>query len=103
LNLHRRPDIYLIFVESYGRAMLDREQLRPEWEAPLQQMEEELSGGGWHAASALSVAPFSGGRSWLAEGTVLMGIHIDYESVFHHLISQIQRVPNLVGTLARQG
>jgi hypothetical protein len=103
LKLRRRPDIYLIFVESYGRVMIDRGSMRRPWRRRVQQMERTLEDAGWTSASAFTVAPVAGGRSWLAEASVLMGIHVDYEAVFHHLIGQIERVPNLVSLLARQG
>jgi hypothetical protein len=103
LELRRRPDIYLIFVESYGRVMIDRASMRRPWSRRVQQMQSRLEQAGWKSASAFSVAPVAGGRSWLAEASIMMGIHVDYEAVFHHLIGQIERVPNLVSLLAKQG
>lgn len=103
VKLQRRPDIYLILVESYGRVIADRDDLREPWLEQLRAMEGSLGRAGWHTASAFSTAPVAGGRSWLAEGSVLTGIHIDYEAVFHHLVGEIDQVPNLVGVLAKWG
>lgn len=103
LRLRRRPDIYLILVESYGRVTVDRDSMRGPWKVRVRHMQRTLEQAGWSSASAFSVAPVAGGRSWLAEASVLMGIHVDYEAVFHHLTGQIERVPNLVSLLAKQG
>ncbi len=103
LELRRRPDVYLIFVESYGRVLLEDARLRPGYEAQIRAMQRALEDAGWHAVSDFSSAPIMGGRSWLAEGSVLMGIHVAYEAVFRHLIEQIARVPNLVSFLSGHG
>jgi hypothetical protein len=103
LKLQRKPDIYLMWVESYGRVIVDRPSMRWRWKDSIRKMDEKLSAAGWHAASAFSVAPVAGGRSWLAEGSLMMGIHIDYEAVFHHLIGVAEGVPNLVSLLDKQG
>ena len=54
-------------------------------------------------ASAFSKAPVMGGRSWLAEGSLIMGMHVGYEALFRQVVDQIDRVPNLVSFLKRQG
>jgi hypothetical protein len=103
VKLRRRPDVYLIFVESYGRVMMEHHFMRPAWRKRADAMQRGLATAGWHSASAFTVAPVAGGRSWLAEASVLTGIKVDYEAVFHHLIGQIERVPNLVSLLQNQG
>lgn len=103
LRLGRKPDVYLFFVESYGRFATDDEDIRPRIQQRLQRMQEHARRAGWHTASAFSRAPVSGGRSWLAEASVLMGTEVRYEAVFHHLVGAIEQVPNLVGVLAGLG
>ena len=103
IRLTRKPDVYLILVESYGRILAEHPSLRPRWLEQLKRMETNLGAAGWHAASAFSRAPVMGGRSWLAEGSLLMGMHIQYEAVFRQLVAEIERVPNLVEFLDRQG
>lgn len=102
-TLLRKPDVYLILVESYGRVVTRHPSMRRAWTARVKSMERALAKKGWSMASGLSTAPVMGGRSWLAEGSVLMGAHVGYEAVFHHLTDQIARVPNFVSFLARQG
>lgn len=103
LKLARKPDVYLFLVESYGRVMAARPELRGEYLKTLRHIERRLRKAGWSSVSGFSAAPVMGGRSWLAEGSVMMGTHVGYEAVFHHLIDQIQRVPNLTSFLAGQG
>jgi hypothetical protein len=103
LKLARRPDVYLVFVESYGRVLATHPMLRDMYKRQLDHLQQTLSDSGWSAVSAYTRAPIMGGRSWLAEGSVLMGTHVGYEALFHHLIDQIDRVPNLVSFLAGQG
>jgi phosphoglycerol transferase MdoB-like AlkP superfamily enzyme len=45
----------------------------------------------------------SGGRSWIAEGTMLMGLPIRYESVFQHLVALRPQPPSLVSFLRSRG
>jgi hypothetical protein len=103
LKLARRPDVYLVFVESYGRVMATHPRLRDGYKRQLDHLEQQLTATGWSMVSAYTRAPIMGGRSWLAEGSVLMGTHVGYEALFRHLIAEIDRVPNLVSFLAGQG
>jgi hypothetical protein len=103
LVLSRRPDIYLVLVESYGRVMVEHPKMQAAWLAQARHMESTLGAAGWTAVSAFTAAPVLGGRSWLAEATVLMGARVRYEAVFRQLIAQIERVPTLHSLLRAQG
>ena len=103
LELRTRPDVYLFLVESYGRFIADHPATAPAWRKRMASMQRELEQAGWHVVSGFSKAPIAGGRSWFAEASLLMGTLVRYESVFHHLIARIDRVPNLVGFLDAQG
>jgi hypothetical protein len=103
VRLARRPDVYLFFVESYGKLVAENPQMRPSWVEAVSGMEERLSRAGWHAVSAYGTAPVSGGRSWLAVGSIMMGITIKYEAVFRQLTSAIDQVPTLEKFFANLG
>jgi hypothetical protein len=103
LKLSRRPDVILIFVESYGRVMATDPLLRGSYQLQLARLQDQTTAAGWSAVTAYTRAPIMGGRSWLAEGSVLMGARVGYEALFHHLIDQIDRVPNLVSFLHGNG
>lgn len=101
--LQRKPDIHLWLVESYGRLLIIDPEAGPAWREQIEGIEARLSAKGWHAVSAFSRAPISGGRSWLAEGTLLTGVYVRFEAVFQHLVADIEKTPNLVSYLDAQG
>lgn len=104
-KLARKPDIYLIFVESYGSVLYKRPDWRREYEALLAELEQELAGDGWHAATALSESPTWGGGSWLAYTSALFGLRVDNHTQYLALVDeyQDQRYPDLGRFLQGQG
>ena len=103
IKLGRKPDVYLFLVESYGRVMLDQPYLRDRYLPDIERMARRLAEKGWYGASAFTAAPVKGGRSWLAEASLLMGMPIAYEAEFQHVLSQPGGVPHIVKLLANQG
>lgn len=104
-KLARKPDIYLIFVESYGSVLYKRPDWRREYEALLADLEGELAGQGWHAATALSESPTWGGGSWLAYTSALFGLRVDNHTQYLALVDEYQdkNYPDLGRTLQGQG
>ncbi|MFT5679277.1 MAG: hypothetical protein ACI8RZ_000181 [Myxococcota bacterium] len=103
VTLERRPDVRFYIIESYGRILASDEQTAPRWKALLAEIEADLSADGWHSVSAYSQAPVSGGRSWLADGSVLMGMPIAYESLYRHLLLRVEEQPDMVDFFDTQG
>lgn len=103
LHLTDKPDVLLFIVESYGRILATDPSMRAGHAALLGELEQTLAASGWQMASAFSRSSVSGGRSWIAEGTMVMGTGIRYEAVFHHLVSHVRTMPNLVSFFAAQG
>jgi hypothetical protein len=101
LALADKPDVLLFVVESYGRLLFAEENTRERHAALLRELEGELDAAGFHAASAFATATVSGGRSWIAEGNILMGTPIRYEAVFQHIVAQ--KPANFVGFLNQNG
>ncbi len=101
--LRRKPDVQLLLVESYGRLLITDPEAGPAWREQITALEQRLRAKGWDMVSAFSRAPISGGRSWLAEGTLLTGIYVRFEAIFQHLVSDISQTPNLVSYLDSQG
>lgn len=104
-KLVRKPDIYLIFVESYGSVLYKRSDWRPDYQALLAELEQELAGQGWHAATALSESPTWGGGSWMAYTSALFGLRIDNHTQYLALLGEYQdkRYPDLGRFLQAQG
>gem|GEM_PF-1105424 len=103
IKLTSRPRVELFFVESYGRLLAADPALRSKWHEWLAELHEGAAAGGLVAASSYSRAPVSGGRSWVAEGSVIMGARVKYEVVFRNLIEEIDKIPHLVGFFEDQG
>ena len=103
IQLKKKPSIQLFLVESYGRILSDHPQSNAAYHQFLQEMEEGLAKEGWHMASAFCRAPVSGGRSWLADSSLFLGIRIKYESVYRHFMQNMDKLPSLIDFLKKQG
>ncbi len=103
--LLHKPDVYLIFVESYGSVLYKRPDWRASYERLLGELEQELAGGGWHMATALSESPTWGGGSWMAYTSALFGLRIDTHAQYLALLDQYQDAayPDLGRYLQSQG
>lgn len=100
-----KPNLYLIFVESYGSVLYKRDDYRPAYRRRLAQLEEQLTTAGWYAASALSESPTWGGGSWMAYTSAYFGLRIDSHPQYLALLDQYQLTPypDLGHYLQRQG
>lgn len=104
-HLQTRPDIYLIFVESYGSILYRQVRLRPAYVNLLTQLERELTAAGWSLRSTLSESPTWGGGSWMAYTSALFGLRIDTHPQYLALLNkyQVERYPDLGRYLQGQG
>ena len=79
LNGH---DVFVIFLESYGRIALDDGAYSVETRATLAEIEAQLSADGWQSRSAYLTAPTIGGASWLSHASLLAGRAIDSHDLY---------------------
>jgi|GEM_PF-1553751 len=94
-------DIYLIFVESYGASLLERDTHRAVIEDLYGRYGPALEHGGREAASALIESPTYGGLSWLAHLTTTAGAWVDTNLEYRaYLRSDLDTMPRI---LARGG
>ncbi|GHC33753.1 sulfatase-like hydrolase/transferase [Aidingimonas halophila] len=70
-------DVILVFIESYGMALLDDERLAPGVVPGLQDAEARMSSAGLSVVSGRMHSPVQGGQSWLAHASTLGGRWID--------------------------
>ena len=73
----RGKDVYVIFVESYGRVVLDDPEFAASIKPTLEQADFQLQINGIGARSAYLTSATVGGISWLAHATTLSGLWID--------------------------
>ncbi len=104
-TLPRRPNIYLLFIESYGSVLYKRPDYRIDYSLLLKELKRQLDGAGWYSASALSDAPAWGGGSWLAYTSAEFGLQIDNHPYYLTLLDRYQQrqYPHLGNFLRDQG
>ncbi|MCQ8106213.1 sulfatase-like hydrolase/transferase [Methylomonas sp. SURF-2] len=101
LSKLKGKDVLLVFIESYGKTVLERAEYAAHLRPLLQQSGVELAAGGLHARSAFLTSPTYGGISWLAHGTLLSGLWIDSQSRYDRLV--MSRRPSLNRLFRRAG
>jgi hypothetical protein len=106
-HLGHKPNIYLLFVESYGSVLYKRPDWREAYLDLLQKAEDRLDEGGFHYATALSQSPTWGGGSWLSYTSALFGLHIEnhpqYLTLMERYQSKVPRYPDIGSYLRTQG
>ncbi len=85
-NILKGKDFLLIFIESYGRVVLDKPEFAQHVRPVLQQGSADLASHGIGARSAYLTSSTMGGLSWLAHGTVLSGLWINSQERYDSLI-----------------
>ena len=103
--LFKKPNLYMIFVESYGSVLYKRDDYRLAYTSLLDQLETELGDKGWQAATALSASPTWGGGSWMAYTSAYFGLRIDSHPQYLALLERYQQrpYPDLGHYLQEQG
>ncbi len=104
-QLTKKPNIYLIFVESYGSVLYKRQFFRPAYLALLRELDDRLHSAGWQTTSAISESPTWGGGSWMAYTSALFGLRIDNQPQYLALFNkyQLDNYPDLGRTLQAEG
>ena len=104
-DLTEKPDIYLIFIESYGSILYQRPDFQLVYTRLLRDLETDFTVADWHIASNRSNAPTWGGGSWIAYTSALTGVrlnsHTEYLAFFNRY--EDERFPHLFNYLRDQG
>ncbi len=82
----RDKDVLVVFVESYGRVVLDDPDFATYVKPVLEQGSADLAANGLFARSTYLTSPTVGGISWLAHGTLLSGLWIDSQVRYDSLM-----------------
>ena len=91
--LAETPNIYLLFFESYGSVLYDRELFYDDYAALANGFQADLTNAGWHAVSAFSESPTSGGGSWMSYTSTLFGVNVSEQSEYLALRDEYQNIP----------
>jgi hypothetical protein len=105
VSLKSKPDIYLLFVESYGRLLYESPELRTSYLGCLDSLETVLFRNGLNAATGFSTSPVSGGQSWVSYTTVMFGYNIRNQGTFNSLLKNpaMAHYDNLFRVLKQNG
>lgn len=104
-SLSEKPDVFFIFVESYGSTLYRREIFTDAYLEMAGAVEKSLAAGGWSVVSALSEAPAWGGGSWMSYTSVLFGNLIQKQIEYSALKKKYATVeyPNIGRYFSAQG
>lgn len=80
-------DVVILFVESYGRSVVEDPRYAPQTTDRLRAVEAELAENGYGMRSGWVTSPTMGGQSWLAHGTLLSGLWTDDQARYDRLIA----------------
>lgn len=94
-------DIHLLVVESYGHTLFTNPVHRENIAETYQSVSESLASRGWSAASGFLHSPAYGGRSWLADATLLTGRRMENQRIFDGQIYTAD--PSLSGQMNAAG
>ena len=105
MDLAKKPNLYLIFVESYGSVLYKRPDYLQKYTALTNELDATLKEHGLHVKSTLSTAPTWGGGSWMSYTSAFMGLRIDEHPEYLTLFDkyQTQTYPDLGFYLQSQG
>ena len=103
--LSETPDVFFIFIESYGSVVYKRPHFTPPYLQMLEVLEKNLKNDGWEAVSTLSEAPTWGGGSWMSYTSALFGVLIDQQSEYDALKEKYSELeyPNIGRYFSSQG
>ncbi|MCB0652751.1 MAG: sulfatase-like hydrolase/transferase [Saprospiraceae bacterium] len=88
LKLRNRPNIYFIPVESYGRILYDHVELKESYRLYMSALDDLLRENSWQATTNLSLAPITGGASWVSYSSALSGFDIRDQGVYLTLLNK---------------
>ncbi len=104
-QLEERPNIYLIFIESYGSVLYQRSDFLSATITTMRSLDEKLLENDWYVASTMSDAPTWGGGSWISYTSALSGVRLETHAEYLTLLNQYynEPFPHLINYLRDQG
>ena len=103
--LSETPDVFFIFIESYGSVLYQRPHFTPPYLQMAEALEKSLANEGWSAVSTLSEAPTWGGGSWMSYTSALFGVLVEQQSEYNALKVKyaVLEYPNIGRYFSSQG
>ena len=86
-ELKDKPNIYILAIESYGSVVLNDDSTKSSIVSNLKIVQNEFIKAGWNNASALSVSPSFGGKSWVSYSSILYGFNFKNQGTYDALFN----------------
>lgn len=105
LDLATRPNIYCLFVESYGSILLKEEELKSEYISIYKNFCDSLTEDDWSITTNLSESVSAVGPSWLAYTSVLFGNKVSNNFQYEFLLNkeEIYKYDTLMKIFMKEG
>jgi hypothetical protein len=105
ISFKSKPNIYFIAIESYGAILYEDKNYHEKYSSLLNSITQNLHSNDCHIASSLSESPVSGGGSWIAYSSFLMGINITSDLIYRKLFNERHTYPtqSMLAILAEIG
>ena len=97
----RGKDVLVVFIESYGRVLLESPRYAPAIRPLLEKATQTLETEGFVSSSAFLASSTIGGLSWLAHGSAMSGLWIDSQLRYDALM--MSNRPSLITLFSRAG
>jgi hypothetical protein len=85
-TLKKKPNLYVLFFESYGKVLFTHNDLKDPYLKCLKNCQDSLTKRGWNIASSFSISPVSGGNSWISYSTFMLGFKVQNEGEYLFLL-----------------
>lgn len=85
LDLHTKPNLFFVFIESYGNVINTEEELSTQFKKYQEQRVTSLKEKGWSMSTNLSTSCRTGGGSWLVYTSFYYGMQITDIGIFRAL------------------
>ena len=81
----RDGDVHLFIVESYGHTLFSNPEHKGAMVPVYTSLQQEIESQGYSIRSGFLRSPAFGGRSWLADATMLTGIQVETQELYDQL------------------
>ncbi|MGB0838831.1 MAG: sulfatase-like hydrolase/transferase [Chitinophagales bacterium] len=102
-TLENPPNLYVIFIESYGQVLSLDKRVKDNHLLLLDSLDEVFANNDWHVASHFTESPVGGGRSWLAYSSFFCGLKIKNQLQYNEMLHKAYAYPHLMRFLKTQG
>ena len=89
-QLEEQPNVYFLFVESYGKILYEHPDLREPYMTMINDCHDNLAAHGFHSCSAFSTSPVVGGGSWISYSSVMFGFNIENQATYLSLMKNVE-------------